>query len=261
MTRTRGTYPHPQAGHGGLPRPMHTAAALGYPASRFSLRDPATLGQKKIAAPRRPAGTLPTLWQIRQAARGISRKGGGMSGCSVTRPTGATGRCGASSIRNARASVATMSTSSVKANGEPTQMRGPAPNGMYAKRGGANAPGMKRDGSNRSGARQKRRCRFRIHGGNHNERARGTGTPPARSSSSAWRTFAGVPPGRAARLTVRRQPAASWPATAAGTAPTQRAGRRRDSRDSAGRRRAGNPPRCTTARPNCRRGPGSRSGR
>jgi len=261
MTRTRGTYPHPQAGHGGLPRPMHTAAALGYPASRFSLRDPATLGQKKIAAPRRPAGTLPTLWQIRQAARGISRKGGGMSGCSVTRPTGATGRCGASSIRNARASVATNEHQFGQRNqGADADARTVA-EWHVRKRGGVTPSGMERDGSNRSGARQKRRCRFRIHGGNHNERARGTGTPPARSSSSAWRTFAGVPPGRAARLTVRRQPAASWPATAAGTAPTQRAGRRRDSRDSAGRRRAGNPPRCTTARPNCRRGPGSRSGR
>ncbi len=96
----------------------------------ISLRDPATLGYKKMDATHDPPGTFPALWQIRQAARGVKRKGGGTSGCSVTSPTGITVRCGASPIRNARTRIATTSTSSVNANGEPTQIRGPAPNGM-----------------------------------------------------------------------------------------------------------------------------------
>src|ERR1700704_3467489 len=45
-------------------------------------------------------------------------------------PDRVTGGGGGNAIRNARTRLATTSTSSVSAKGEPTQMRGPAPNGM-----------------------------------------------------------------------------------------------------------------------------------
>ena len=124
------TYPHPQYGV------RRATCAYAYRSSTrlssvaISLRDPATLGYKKMDAANNLPGNFPVLWQNRQAARDVWRKGGEISGCSVTRPTSVTRRCGGNSIRNARTGLATTSTSSVNAKGEPTQMRGPAPNGM-----------------------------------------------------------------------------------------------------------------------------------
>src|SRR4051812_8346601 len=62
-------------------------------------------------------------------------------------------------------------------------------------------------------------------------------------------------------LTARTEPAANWRPTGGDSAPAPITGRRRGSRDSAGKRRAGTRPLCTRARPNCRRGPASRSDR
>src|SRR5207248_6508920 len=82
---TRDGCPTPHwAGHGRLPRLRHTAAALGYPALRFSLRDPATIGYKKIAAAPRRRGTFPSVVTDQPELRGVSWKAGGVSGCSVT---------------------------------------------------------------------------------------------------------------------------------------------------------------------------------
>ena|SRR5436190_396515 len=124
------TYPHPQYGVRRATYAYAYRSSTRLSSVAISLRDPATLGYKKIDRPDDPPGTFPVLWQIRQAAGGVRRNGGGISGCSVTSPTGVTRQCGGNSIRNARTGLATTSTSSVNAKREPTQMRGPAPNGM-----------------------------------------------------------------------------------------------------------------------------------
>src|SRR5215813_13455323 len=100
MTQPAMVVPRPKCvGHGRLPRLRHTAAALGYPALRFSLRDPATIGYKKIAAAPRLRGTFPSVDADQPERRGVSWKAGGRSGCSVTNATGCTMRRDANSIR------------------------------------------------------------------------------------------------------------------------------------------------------------------
>ena len=72
-------------------------------------------------------GNFPGVVADPSGTRGLNRKDEGTSGCGVTSPSGVTGRCGGNAIRNAGNRPATTSTS---AKGEPTQMRGPASNGM-----------------------------------------------------------------------------------------------------------------------------------
>src|SRR5438309_3845223 len=109
---------------------MHTAEALGYPASPASLRDPASVDQRKIDAEPITSRSLRGVVADQSETRAVILNGGGTSGCTVTMPTGATGRCGVRATRNDRIIAATTSTSSVRANGLPTQIRGPAPNGI-----------------------------------------------------------------------------------------------------------------------------------
>src|SRR3989442_11086059 len=123
---------------------MHTAEALGYLAPPASLRDPASVDQRKIDAEPIAARTLRGVVADQSESRDVSRNGGGTSGWTVTMPTGATGRCGARPTRNDRTMAATTSTSSGRANGLPTPIRGPAPNGIYAKRGGGDRSGRQR---------------------------------------------------------------------------------------------------------------------
>src|SRR6266446_10366535 len=109
---------------------MHTAEALGYPASPASLRDPASVDQRKIDAEPFASRTLRGVVADQSESRDVSWNGGATSGWTVTIPTGTAGRCGARPTRNDRTIVATTSTSSVRANGLPTQIRGPAPKGI-----------------------------------------------------------------------------------------------------------------------------------
>jgi hypothetical protein len=90
----------PKCGHRRLPRHMHTAAALGYPASHFPYATPRDLAREKSTRRLGCWELFPRLLPIRQAARGVSREGGGSSGCSMTSQNGATGLCGGKSIRN-----------------------------------------------------------------------------------------------------------------------------------------------------------------
>ena len=107
---------------------MHTAEAFGYPASSASLRDPGAVDQRKIDAEPIGSASFQGIVADQPESRGVSRNGGGTSGWIVTMPTDATGRCGSRPTRNDRIIMATTRTSPVRANGLPTQIRGPASN-------------------------------------------------------------------------------------------------------------------------------------
>ena len=81
--------------------------------------------------------------------------------------------------------IAKVRASTVIANCASIQTRGPAPNGMYAKRAGSGAPGRKRAGLKASGVAHSRRCRCKTQGEIMTSDPAGTGIPSARSSASA----------------------------------------------------------------------------
>lgn len=170
---------HPQArGTSGLPRPRHTAAAHGYPASQFPYATRRHLARKKSTLPV-SYGNFPGVVADPSGGASPQREGRGTSGCNLTSPTGVTSRCGGNPIRNARARLATTTHQFGQRKGEPTQMRGPEPNQIQAKRGGgrgrlseaerlhSNAQSRPREGRTSRGLRApfRRRQAHRVYAG------------------------------------------------------------------------------------------------
>src|SRR5579872_1060741 len=79
---------------------------------------------------------------------------GERSGCVVTTPIGMIGILSTSVTRNAAMIFASANVASTSAKCAPMQIRGPAPNGKYAKRSGGGAGAMKRSGTKAFGSRQ-----------------------------------------------------------------------------------------------------------